>query len=359
MKASIMVAGLFVAALGASLAWLFLADETAPPPSTTTTANQRTVDSPAAAARPAAPAPTAPAPPVAAVAAKLASLDCSAPSGDVAKVNQVAIPAAAFCEELAALSGTLQPTSPEPMHRQARDLLEQHIDALLVDAALVAEHAEVSPADLDTAMPQLKPALPGTAEPELTPAQQRQVRTQLQRRLGLRKLVDLRGDLAVPAGAAEVEFQSHPERWIQAGVPKIQPYLVQVAPGASKAQHDSARQAAEALAQAVQTQAPEAAAAAHRASVLPAFDLEPGSGEPELQQVVASLAVGAWSKPVLLRGGWAVVRLVSRSAAPPRTFEAVRDEILRTLTAQRRLAEQARILADLRSKASIQVLVAL
>lgn len=356
MKASVIAAAVALLALAGTIAWVLLADDRP----------AHVESAPAEATRPAATPASAEAPPAqaavaqrpaAAVPAKLPALNCAEPKGTVAMVDGIALAAPAFCADLAVRAGVLKPDSPPAVHQQARGLLDQWVDGQLVDKALAAEHAEVSPAELDAAMAAVRRDRPG-AETGADGLQDK-LRNQLRQRLALKKLVDLRGDLEVPPGAAEAEFQAHPQRWQQASVATIQAYVVRTTGSADPAEREAGEKAAQTFAQSVRDQDPAKLAASLEMRVQPPFELAAGSSEPELEAAVMALRPGEWTAPLHLRGGWAVARLVSRKDAPPRTFDSVQAEIRQNLQGQRRMAEQRRILAALRAQAKVEELMEL
>jgi len=292
--------------------------------------------------------------PAAAPAAR-AKLDCNQPHGDVATVRGEAIAAAAFCADLTARAGTLRPDAPPALHNQAQDLLNQWVDARLVAAALAAEQLQVTAQEVEAALSAARAATPE----QLSATLEDQLRSQLRQRLELRKLLDAHADLTLPASAAQAEFERHADRWQRSTIFKIQPYVARLAPSDGSAQGEAGKRAAAGFAQAVPTDGPDKAAEVWHLRAMPPFELTADGTEPELEAAVSTLQPGSWSGPLRLRGGWAVVHNLSRRDAPPRSFAAVREEIERTLVGQRRMAEQARILRDLRSQTKVTVLTEL
>ena len=64
-------------------------------------------------------------------------------------------------------------------------------------------------------------------------------------------------------------------------------------------------------------------------------------------------ADGAWLGPIGTRAGWLVVRVVERVPGTRPRFEDVEARVRVAATERRRVVETARLLAELRAKATI------
>lgn len=360
MKLTHVVNGLAVTLLAAVLAWTFLDSGPAP--------HAAGEDQVAVAARKAA-AGTAdgarPLPAATVAAPAQAALDCAHAKGDAARSKAGAVSVADLCLEVQQLAGNQAKGDQAAQRAQARQTLERMIDRQLVAAALAAEHTAVSEPDIDAAFGQLPAAKTGPTEVPLQDVLRSQgvdvatVRRELRRRLELARLVAGHGDVEPRAAEIDQEFTDHPERYQQGGGSQVQAYIARVAPGATSETENGARQAAQAFAAAVQSAAPDTLAPAQRLPALPPFDVQPNEQEPGLVAAVTKLQPGQWTPALRTRAGWLVCKVLEHKAATARPLAEARPDIVQRLRAVKRLAEQTRILAELRAAAAIELLVAL
>ncbi len=294
----------------------------------------------------------------AATAVVLPALDCAQPPTAVATVGAAAVAGDAFCAELTQLSGLLRPASPRAHHDQAAALFGQWRDAVLAEAALLADGEPLT--DRDTAMggADLAGAASRTGDAAADPMAA-VVAAQLRRRAAIAKLTRLRGDLAVADRDIAEEYQRDGARWQGPASVQVIPYLARCSPNADATTSDLRQKAAAAFAADVVSgkSQPAAAATAHRLESLPAFDLKSGGMEPDLQRAVAALQPGQWSAPVRSRAGWVVAQAAQGPAGQARTLDNVRAEIAQQLTERRKLSEAQRLLVALRSSVAVYELV--
>lgn len=112
-----------------------------------------------------------------------------------------------------------------------------------------------------------------------------------------------------------------------------------------------------AFAAAVQTRAPEAAAAEHHLTHLAPFVLGANGVEPEMERAALALSEGQWSAAVRTRVGWAVLRALGRVEGREPTPDALRAQVRRALESRRLQAARGELLTSLRTAARVEVLV--
>ena len=276
--------------------------------------------------------------------AALPALDCVHPAGDAARLGGAAIPQAALCERLGAMGGV----RPDGVDRaQARLVLDQLVDAALVARALAWERAAVSEAEVTAAL--------GSDAGAST-----LLRAQLRERLELQKLVALRER---PREVTEAEVDAEVAR----GAPgidrgqgvRVEAWIARVPPAADPdaAVRATARQAAEAFARAVETEAPEAAAARLRMARVAPFVVGANGVEPALERAAFALDVGRFSEAVETRVGWMVLRPTGRAEGERLRDDEMRARVRAALERQRLQGARESVLNALRGAARIDVLV--
>lgn len=278
--------------------------------------------------------------------AALPALDCAHPAGDAARLEGAAISQATLCERLGAIGGV----RPDSVDRaQARLVLDQLIDGALVTRALAWERASVTDAEL-------------TASLGSDAGASALLRAQLRERLELQKLVTLRER---PREVTEAEVDAEVAR----GAPgidrgqgvRVEAWIARVAPTADPdaAVRASARQSAEAFARAVQTEAPEAAAARLRMARVAPFVVGANGVEPEMERAAFSLDVGRFSEAVSTRVGWMVLRPMGRVEGERLHDDEMRARVRAALERQRLQTARESVLTALRAAARVEVLVGL
>lgn len=281
--------------------------------------------------------------------ASLPPLDCARPAGDVARVDGAPITASRLCARLASL-GALRPSGVIPA--QARLNLDQLIDATLVARALAWERAAVTDAELSAALAALDAGAPSPDAGLLG--------EQLRERLELSKLATLRQP---PQEVTESDVDAE----IARGAPgidrgqgvRVEAWIARVPPATDPdaAVRATARQSAEDFARAVQTEAPDAAAARlHLARVAP-FVLSANGVEPELERAALALGTGHWSEALSTRVGWMVLRPLGRVEGARLPDAVLRARVRAALLRQRLSGTEASVIAALRNAARIEVLV--
>jgi parvulin-like peptidyl-prolyl isomerase len=303
--------------------------------------------------------------PVPAPAPELAALDCDAPSGDIVTIDDRGILAADFCRRLKQLAGSSASGDPSVMERQGRALLERMIDAFLVERALSQAGQRVSDKEITAELERALSAVLAANEPasraELAGMLKAQgieietVRKDVEQRLALRKLVELRGALEPSEIEIAHEYNKDPTRF---GAPRsatVEGFIARAAPSAPAHVRVKAKDSAEALADALHSAAgePAALAAEHGLSAVAPFDVDATGPEPELAAMAFTLPVGAWSDAIPTQAGYTVLKVLKKNEGEARPLAEVRDQVVTAVKAQREVGEQKRILAELRAQATI------
>lgn len=276
------------------------------------------------------------------------ALDCAHPAGNAALVDGDPLSAERVCARLARIGGVVAGVADR---RQARVVLDQLVDVMLVGRALAGERAAVDDDEVAAALAELRPA------PAVDASVDPLVREQVRERLELRKLAALRHRLEVSEGEVDAE--------VAAGAPgidrgqgiRVEAWLARMTPGSDGGARPAAQVAAEAFAEAVQSERPEAAASRLGMSHLAPFVLGANGVEPDMERAAHGLAEGQWSGPIRTRVGWAVLRALGRVEGTEPAPDALRAMVRRALESRRLQAARQEILASLRSAARIEVLV--
>ena len=286
------------------------------------------------------------------------ALECAHPAGSAALIDGEALSAERVCARLARIGGVVGAVADR---RQARVVLDQLIDVMLVGRALAWEHAAVGDDEVAAALAELRPApvVDGGIDRVAPPAATVDplVREQVRERLELRKLAALRHRLEVSEGEVDAE--------VAAGAPgidrgqgiRVEAWLARMTPGSDGGARPAAQVAAEAFAEAVQSERPEAAASRLGMSHLAPFVLGANGVEPDMERAALGLAEGQWSGAIRTRVGWAVLRALGRVEGTEPTPDALRAMVRRALESRKLQAARQEILAALRSAARIEVLV--
>ncbi|MBK6534207.1 MAG: peptidylprolyl isomerase [Deltaproteobacteria bacterium] len=286
------------------------------------------------------------------------ALDCAHPAGNAALIDDAALTAERVCARLARMGGLAAVGADR---RQARVVLDQLIDVMLVGRALAWERAAVTDDEVSAALAELRPARIVDASvdrvPPVVAPVDPLVREQVRERLELRKLAALRHRLEV--SDAEVDAE------VAAGAPgidrgqgiRVEAWLARMAPGSDGGARPPAQAAAEAFATAVQSERPEAAASRLAMSHLAPFVLGANGVEPDMERAALGLSEGQWSGAIHTRVGWAVLRALGRVEGTEPTPDALRALVRRALESRKLQAARQELLAALRSAARIEVLV--
>jgi hypothetical protein len=272
------------------------------------------------------------------------ALDCNQPKGDAARSTAGVISVTELCTEFQQLSGQQAKGEPKAQRTQARQTLDMLIDEQLVTAALAADHVTITDADIDEAFAQLPMVKANTDKVALQEALHRQgidmavLRRDLRRRVLFARLVAARGNTEPQPLEIDLEVTQHPEHYQKDSGTQIQAYIARVAPNAPPEVVEQAHKSAETFAIAVDNAAPETLPKDKQLQALPPFEVQANELEPGLVAAVAPLQPGQWTPAVRTRAGWLVGKVVARKAV-------------------KKLSEQARLIAELRKSAAIEVLV--
>jgi len=275
----------------------------------------------------------------------------------LAEVNGVAVRGEQLCPRLVRLAGS--GTSPA-IRNQAKVLLQAAITAELIAQALAGE--VVTDADIDAALA-AGTALSGHPSPtSLAELSQRgedpqDLRSELRQRLGLARLVAKRL-VAVTEADVRAAYDQDPDKWGVRMKTTVQPWLLRLALTASAHETATAQAAAQQLVDALR-KGQDAAKAAPRLGLraLPAFDVEPGGMEADLARVAFSTVPGQVADPVKTKGGWLVIRVTGRQDPERAPFADVAGEVRRVVEARRRQEARDAVVAELRAKGNVKILV--
>jgi len=306
----------------------------------------------------------------------LGALDCDAPAGDVARVDGQAITAAELCAAWRRLSGSVRQGDPVVMDRQSKQWLERKIDGLLVARALAADGLEVPETAVDAAVQaaverQARPVATGKPAPgdalvearkafeaqlKATGSTLEQVREDLRERLALETLVDHREPFEATDAALRRAYAVDPTRF---GVPRtavVEGFLARAPESATASVRQQALDLATAFATRVADGESPEAAVVPELQHMPRFEVTSEGAEPQLAAAAFALAPDAWSPPVHTRAGFAVLRLIEVRDGEARPFSEVRELVRQRLQGEHAIAARQRILAALRSAATIEYL---
>jgi parvulin-like peptidyl-prolyl isomerase len=79
-----------------------------------------------------------------------------------------------------------------------------------------------------------------------------------------------------------------------------------------------------------------------------------GSAGPEVESAILNLKPGMISDPIKTDGGVHLFKLVSREGTDPEAMQAAREQLRRELSAEQRLKQYEKFLANLRAHAVIR-----
>lgn len=346
---------------GGLMLWIVQPDQQNPQPvaaNTADSADPATADHQPAQQKAATPVQTAPAPTAAPAPAK-PYVDCTHPQGGVVRVGRSTISAEAFCRIAVGLAGSPAGQDPAAWRARAKAIRDRLVDAELVRQALVADNAAVQEAEVDAEVKKIlenpsvtRPGAPPVGDAAL-------LKDQVRARLELKKLVAFRGAAGVTESELRTAYAAAPAQFGEPAVAKIEPYLIRFAATAPPEAVSAAEQKAKAFYSSVMAGTPaDAAAKASGLAAMPAFDLAEGGGEPQLVATVLRLLPGQWTEPVKTAVGLTVAKVIAVTPGKVLPFEEVRDRVRMKVMAGKGKDEVGQAMADLKSAADVEDLVA-
>lgn len=259
-------------------------------------------------------------------------LDCEAPGGVAATVDDRSIEVTQICERLRFLTGDTSPAA-------GRQVLDQLIEAELFIAALEDRGIRISEADIDAELSKLATDMGAVGQP--APRAHSELRASAHERVARRLLVDALGRLEptaadLRAAVPQAQTSATVEAWI-ARLPG------NASSEASTRAQQSATAGLERLQRGEEPLQPGL-------TQLPSFNLAQGSGEPALEAALFAPGGSRWQPPVRTRAGWVVARAVSIDRVKP---SADQQDVRSAAEARVRQREEQRILNELRAAATI------
>lgn len=270
---------------------------------------------------------------------------CTQPSGNAALVDGAPITLERLCRWLAR-TGAVRDGKVEA--RQARMVLDQMIDALLISRAAEKAGAVVTEAELRAELDKLGAG--SAVDAEL-------LKEQLRQRLEARKLVDSRGTTVVTDAEVDAELARGAPGIDRGQGIRVEAWVRRLAQGADAAAEAAAEQAAHGFAAAVPKESPEAAAGRHGLRRLAPFVVGTSGLEPELEEMVQAMSPGQWSRAVRTRVGWSVVRVIERVEGTKLDDKQLRARVRQALENRKRNVGRDDTLARLRAEARIEILI--
>jgi hypothetical protein len=261
-------------------------------------------------------------------------LDCEAPQGIAATVNEYPIAVAQLCDRLKFLTGGTSPAA-------GRQVLEQMVEAELFIGALEDRGIEVTEGEIDAELRELATGTEAAKQFAASDLAHEQLRASAHERIARRKLIDALGRLEpsasdLRAAAPRAKIMATVEGWIARLPGNASNEANARAQANATAGHESLERGVE----------PVQAGLAR----LPPFELTPDSGEPALEAVMFAPGGAQWQPPVRTRAGWVVARALSVERVEPTTDQT---DLRRAAEAQVRQREERRILAELQASAEI------
>jgi peptidyl-prolyl cis-trans isomerase SurA len=316
------------------------------------------------------------------LAAALAAASALAAAGGAASAEPVAPPRPVVLDRIVAVVNdeviTLaeidsqippgRPLSPDDHARARREILDRLIEAALVaqeaaranvtaseaeiaaEVAAVREREKLSEEELGRAL---------AAEGLTLEEYRARVADNIRRAKVISRTV--RGALTIPNERLRAYYEANRAQFTPPASVRVRLLLLPLDADASEAEQAAARAQAQALrARAAGGEPFEALVRAHSRGPAAAEGgdlgtMRAGQLDPRFEAALRGLKPGQLSAPIVLESGIALLQLVERTGGEPQPFEAVRDQIYRTLYDQEFEKALTQWVRELRAKAAIEV----
>ncbi len=317
---------------------------------------------------------TAQAPAQADAAAPSADTTAAAPAerpritGPVAKVNGVEIPSSVFYEELDKITSRGAQIPADRVARIEQNILKRLIEQELINQAVKEAQVVVPDEDLKKGFEEYKQRFQSEEQFENYLKHGRVTKESIEQRIRERRALELllekKGDMAVTDAEAQ-DFYGKNERFYteKAGI-RASHILIKLpenpTPEDDKKAMDKVKQAQERLKKGeafdkVATEMSEGPAA-NKGGDLGFFSQ--GRMVKEFEDVAFKMKVNEVSEPVKTRFGYHIIKLMERREDRKKTFEEVKEQIVKSLQNKKFFTERRKLLADLEKNAKIEKFIA-
>jgi peptidyl-prolyl cis-trans isomerase C len=323
-----------------------------------------------------APAPDATATPAPADASAPSAADTTAAApaerpritGPVAKVNDVEIASSVFYEELDKITARGAQIPADRVARIEQNILKRLIEQELINQAVKAAGVVVPEEDMKKGFDEYKQRFQSEEQFENYLKHGRVTKESIEQRIRERRSLELllekKGDMAVTDAEAQ-DFYAKNERFYteKAGI-RASHILIKLpenpTPEDDKKAMEKVKQAQERLKKGeafdkVATEMSEGPAA-NKGGDLGFFSQ--GRMVKEFEDVAFKMKVNEVSEPVKTRFGYHIIKLMERREDRKKTFEEVKEQIVKSLQNKKFFTERRKLLADLEKAAKIEKFIA-
>jgi len=285
-------------------------------------------------------------------------------TGAVAKVNGVEIPAEAFYAERDKITARGTKIPPDRLARIEQNILKRLIEKELIDQAVKAAGVEVPAADIEAGFEEYKKRFQSEEQFENYLKHGRvtkeSIEERIQDRRALELLLEKQGEMAVDDAAAK-EFYEKNERFYteKAGV-RASHILIKLAQNASKEDEAKAMEKVK-KAQEMLKGGEDFGEVAKKMSEGPTA---PKGGDlgffgegrmvKEFQDAAFAMKVNDVSEPVRTRFGFHIIKVTDKREDRKKSFDEVKDQIVKSLKNKKFFTERRKLLADLEKKAKVE-----
>lgn len=285
-------------------------------------------------------------------------------TGPIAKVNGVEIPADAFYAERDKITARGAKIPADRLARIEQNILKRLVEQELITQAVKAEGIEVPKEDIDKGFAEYKERFQSEEQFENYLKHGRVTKDSIEERIRERRALELllekRGDMAVTDEAAK-EFYDKNERFYteKAGIHASQ-ILIKLPETASPEEDKAAMEKVQA-AQAELKKGTPFDEVAKKMSEGPAASkggdlgfFGEGRMVKEFEDVAFKMKVGEVSQPVKTRFGYHLIKVTEKRDDRKKSFEEVKDQIVKSLKNKKFFTERRKLLAELEKKATIE-----
>jgi len=285
-------------------------------------------------------------------------------NGPVAKVNGVEIASDLFYAERDKITARGTKIPPDRLARIEQNILKRLIEKELIDQAVKEASVVVPDEDIAAGFDEYKKRFQSDEQFDNYLKHGRVTKESIEERIRDRRALELllekQGEMAVDDKAAQ-EFYEKNERFYteKAGV-RASHILIKLAQNAPKEEDDKAMAKVK-EAEAAIAKGEDFGEVAKRLSEGPTA---PKGGDlgffgegrmvKEFQDVAFNMKVGEVSKPVRTRFGYHIIKVTDKREDRKKTFDEVKDQIVKSLKNKKFFTERRKLLADLEKKAKVE-----